>query len=106
MEERVTRQELHCHACDKYVQFDIDLSLDGNHVLECPECGHEHCRVVKNGVITGERWGQRNGPTINVIAVSASMVSTWDCYMSVAATGSDRMFLYDSWVQAAAGSMR
>ena len=60
------RQEIHCHNCDRYVQFDIDLGLDGNHVLECPNCGHEHCRVVKNGVITGDRWDSRNGQTYNV----------------------------------------
>jgi transcription elongation factor Elf1 len=36
-------QELHCHNCDKYVQFTIDTELNGNHVLECPNCGHEHC---------------------------------------------------------------
>jgi hypothetical protein len=57
----IERQELHCHNCDKYVQFDLDLSLNGNHVLECPNCGHEHCRVVKNGRITLDRWDSRNG---------------------------------------------
>ena len=41
----IERQELQCHACGKYVQFDIDLSLNGNHVLNCPNCGHEHCFV-------------------------------------------------------------
>lgn len=24
------RQELYCHNCDKYVQFDIDLGSNGN----------------------------------------------------------------------------
>lgn len=63
---RKRRQELHCHECDKYVQFIIDASLDGNHVLNCPNCGHEHCRVVKDGLITGERWDSRNGDTYNI----------------------------------------
>lgn len=54
------KQEIHCHECDKYVQFEIDLSLNGNHILKCPNCGHEHCRVVKNGVITDDRWDSRN----------------------------------------------
>ena len=82
------RQELHCHNCNHYVQFDIDLSLDGNHVLECPNCGHEHCRVVKDGVITGERWDRRNGPkipvydttlTISITSVdsSSTALSSW-----------------------------
>ena len=45
------RQELHCHACNNYVQFDIDVEQNGNHVIICPNCGHEHCRVVRNGII-------------------------------------------------------
>lgn len=70
----IERQEIHCHACEKWVQFTIDLSMNGNHVLNCPNCGHEHCRVVKNGEITDIRWDQRNGPsyTIQNAAYSAS----------------------------------
>ena len=63
---RRRRQELYCHACDKHVQFICDLSLDGNHVLHCPNCEHEHCRVVKDGVITDDRWDSRNGPTYTI----------------------------------------
>jgi len=82
----IERQELHCHTCDKYVQFNLDLSIDGNHVLECPNCGHEHCRVVKKGIITDDKWGQRNGPTIyitstlttyTIISVDTSSTSTY-----------------------------
>lgn len=55
---RKTKQELHCHNCGMYVQFLVDLSLEGQHKFNCPECNHEHYRVVRNGVITSERWGQ------------------------------------------------
>lgn len=78
------RQEIHCHHCGKYVQFDMDMSLNGNHVLPCPNCGHEHCRVVKDGIITEERWAQRNGDTIQIssttITVTSSSVylNTWN----------------------------
>jgi hypothetical protein len=58
----VQRQELSCHECGGYVQFDLDLKMNGKHVLKCPKCGHEHCRVVKDGVITSERWDTRNPP--------------------------------------------
>ena len=83
----IRRQELHCHACQGYVQFDLDMELNGNHVLTCPNCDHEHCRVVKDGVITSERWDQRNGATGNVIQVSTattaySTQSTWDSWSS------------------------
>ncbi len=60
------RQELFCHVCRKYVQIILDTEIDGNHVIKCPNCGHEHCRVVKNGVVTEDRWDSRNGPTIQV----------------------------------------
>lgn len=66
MEERIEKQEIYCHNCNRYVQFPMDLSLNGNHVLLCPNCKHEHCRVVKDGVITGERWDQRNGDTYRI----------------------------------------
>ena len=72
----IERQELHCHECDKYVQFNFDMSLNGNHVLKCPNCGHEHCRVVKNGIITSDRWDQRNGAAIYVSTTTISFTST------------------------------
>lgn len=59
----VERQELYCHNCNHYVQFDMDTEISGAHVLQCPNCGHEHCRVVKNGVITEERWASNNNPS-------------------------------------------
>lgn len=118
----VERQELHCHNCGRYVQFDVDMSLNGNHVFNCPVCGHEHCRVVKDGIITGERWDQRNGNTTyissNTLTYSAN--STYSLY--VAATGSivinpatqpssynnlqtnGSYFLYSSWMNTTAGT--
>lgn len=52
----LVRQEIHCHACGMWVQFVIDQSIDGNHKLDCPNCGHAHYRVVRNGDITSIRW--------------------------------------------------
>jgi hypothetical protein len=92
----VEAQELHCHACDRYVQFTLDLSLDGNHTLECPNCGHAHCRVVRDGRITGERWDQRNGYTYIVIATSYSNTSTYSTY-GITSTRTYDSFLYQSW---------
>lgn len=54
------RSELQCHECGRWVQFELDMSLEGNHVLNCPVCGHEHCRVVRRGRITDVRWSNRN----------------------------------------------
>lgn len=99
------RQELYCHHCNKYVQFDLDLDLNGNHILECPVCGHEHCRVVENGKITSERWDSRNGNAGNVYFVSSTTTtytttSTFDTYTTNSTydqTGGD-LFRYDAWM--------
>jgi hypothetical protein len=96
------KQEIHCHNCNRYVQFDMDLSLNGNHVLHCPNCNHEHCRVVKDGVITDDRWDQRNGNTFTITASTCTITSTYTTYMSVSTTGSvatsGSVFLYNSWM--------
>lgn len=97
----IERQELHCHDCGRYVQFDIDTGLNGNHVLECPNCGHEHCRVVKDGQITEDRWDRRN-PThqVTTASMTTTSVSTYDTYLS-SGTSTSGTFLYNSWLNAA-----
>jgi len=100
------RQELHCHACNHYVQFELDLSLNGNHVLKCPTCGHEHCRVVCDGKITAGRWDQRNSfvadnstPTFFITTMSSSATSVYDnmgLTSNAASTGA--VFLADAWL--------
>lgn len=97
----IERQEIHCHACDSWVQFEIDLGLNGNHVLACPKCQHEHCRVVKDGHITGERWDQRNGLTHYVTNAHVTTSSSMNTYMAITtATASTQAYhLYDSWMQ-------
>lgn len=109
----IERQELHCHSCLNYVQFDIDTEQDGNLVLKCPVCGHEHCRVVKDGQVTDERWGSRNpstnsiGMTISVSSISVTQTSTFQTYNgayaaqnsnSVNQVSSASVFLYGSWM--------
>ena len=89
------KQELHCHACGRYVQFEIDMDLDGNHVLNCPNCGHEHCRVVKAGKITDIRWDQRNGPTF-VVSSNYTSSTTVSTYTTSSSTSG--VFIYASWM--------
>lgn len=88
------RQELWCHNCQHYVQFDIDLNLNGNHVLECPNCKHEHCRVVNNGKITGDRWDSRNGNTGSAFTPTNTAFTTTSTYNTCS---SSTFFLYQSW---------
>lgn len=93
------RQELYCHNCGNYVQFDIDMELEGNHVLTCPVCGHEHCRVVKGGKIKEDRWDSRNQTYyVSSNTVSYSSTSTWSTYSSTSTSISASNYLYMSWM--------
>lgn len=53
------RTDMACTNCPKNFIAQLDMSLDGEHVIECPYCGHEHLRLVRNGEVTYERWGSR-----------------------------------------------
>jgi hypothetical protein len=66
--------EIHCHNCNGYIRFLLKKSLNGNHVLNCPKCGHEHCRVVKDGKVTDERFDTRNGNSPSFIGTSSVTV--------------------------------
>lgn len=94
-------QELHCHNCDRYVRFNLDLSYDGNYLLVCPVCGHEHYRVVRDGQITDVRWGQDPSQN-NWTSITATSTSTTSSHVDYGSSygSSDnaiRMFLHDSW---------
>jgi len=55
-----TRTDMHCHDCNAGFVAELDFSISGEHVVECPRCGHEHCRIIQDGEITEERWTSRN----------------------------------------------
>jgi hypothetical protein len=98
------RQELWCHECYQYVQFNIDVSLNGNHVIKCPVCGHEHCRVVEEGVITDVRWDSRNNVdmqafnTYMTTGMTSSGTSTYDTYSANLNSGTTTSFRYSAWM--------
>lgn len=55
------KTDMDCHSCrslnlpDRFIAT-IDYSLNGNHEIECPRCGHLHYRVIKEGKVTSERY--------------------------------------------------
>lgn len=59
MESNTIRTDMNCTHCNKNFIAQLDMSVDGNHIVECPYCGHEHCRVIKKGKVTGDRWEGR-----------------------------------------------
>ena len=79
------------------------MELDGNHVLTCPVCGHEHCRVVKGGKITEDRWDSRNQTYyVNPRNVSFTSTSTYTTYSSSSSATYSSSFLYTSWMNTTA----
>ena len=54
--EGIVRTELSCHSCNKMFVAKINFDLSGNHKIICSHCGHIHWRVIKKGVVTGDRW--------------------------------------------------
>lgn len=54
------RTDMHCHNCSKGFVAVLDFGIDGPHVIECPRCGHEHYRVIKDGEVTDDRWDHKN----------------------------------------------
>jgi len=104
------RQELWCHDCSKYVQFDIDVSLNGNHVIVCPNCKHEHCRVVKDGKVTEVRWDSRNQlggfTTYMTSGATSTNASTYATYTANSGTDSsvNSALTYGAWMNLTAYS--
>ena len=92
--EGIVRTDMHCHECSKGFIAELDFSVNGDHVVECPRCGHEHCRTIRDGKITGERWSTRNG---REGAVSKAR-SFWKSDVLPAQTSVAAMFLRDLWL--------
>ena len=68
----VVRTEESCSNCHKLMIFTVNFDLNGDHVVVCPHCGHQHCRIIKDGVVTGDRWSSRSE------SVEVPKDSIWD----------------------------
>lgn len=56
------RTDMDCHGCteanitpNRFIAR-INHDLNGNHEIECPRCGHIHYRLIKDGIVTEERY--------------------------------------------------
>ena len=92
------RTDMHCHECNLNFVARLDLSIDGNHTIVCPNpnCGHLHYRYVDKGVVTGERW--QSSSNANTIA---DVDRTSGQQPIMASTRS--AFLRDSWLNRSDG---
>lgn len=90
----IQRTEMHCHACSKGFVAELDLDINGDHIIECAHCGHEHCRTIKAGKITEARWDARN----NADAIRVSGRSVWKSSVIQAKTSTVATFLHERWL--------
>lgn len=88
----LTRSDMHCTECNKLFIASLDMALDGNHIIECPYCRHEHCRVVDGGKVTEERWSSRH----QRVDVPARRV--WKSDKQPIATSTASAFIRDRWL--------
>ncbi len=86
------RTDMHCHQCSNAFIATLDVGLDGNHVVECPYCSHEHCRVIEKGVVTKERWDHRHQ------RVNVEKRSTWKPDSRPVYTTTAAEFLRARWI--------
>jgi len=52
--------EFYCQVCGKYFDVKLNMALNGNHRVHCPNptCKHIHYRKIENGIITGDRFNE------------------------------------------------
>lgn len=83
---------MYCTECHKNFIAEIDWDINGNHVIECAWCAHEHCRVIKNGVMTEERWSSRDQRPFTRAR------SSWKHNSLPMETSTAQSFLRDRWM--------
>ena len=83
---------MYCTECGKVFIAALDYDMDGCHVVECPHCRHEHCRVVKGGRVTEERWSSR------VQRIDVPPARVWRATNQPMATGTAAAFLRQRWL--------
>lgn len=66
--------EFWCWECKHYIYVKLNTGLEGNHIMNCPNCGHQHYRVVKNGIITGDRFNKDSVIADEIIPMKSACV--------------------------------
>lgn len=51
------KEEFYCTECHKYFLVYLRENFWGNYTVQCanPKCNHHHYRVIKEGLVTGDR---------------------------------------------------
>jgi len=87
--------EVYCHGCRGYVRFVLDNDVKGDHVVECPKCGHIHRRTVTDGRV------EEHAPRTNYAPAhtySCYLDALWNNEPTVTYNGESSPDLWDSWL--------
>lgn len=87
------RTDMNCTNCHKNFIATLDMGIDGNHIVECPYCAHEHCRVIEKGKVTSDRWDSR----LQRVDVDASR-SVWKSDSQPIVTSMASAFIRERWL--------
>jgi DNA-directed RNA polymerase subunit RPC12/RpoP len=91
----LVKTDMHCHNCSKSFIAQLDYRIDGNQRIECPHCRHIHFRVIKDGIVTGERYSSDAGGIFDV--EKRRIWKAKDDVLQVQ-TSSAGMFIRQSWL--------
>lgn len=94
-----TRTDFSCTECRKQIIALLDYRIDGNHIVECPHCGHEHCRVIEKGKITEDRWSSRHGTDKERDGIRARRVWKASTNVLQMQTSSASEFMRQRWLE-------
>jgi hypothetical protein len=64
--------EFYCQGCDHYTYIWLNLSLTGNHIMNCPNCKRKHYRAIKNGIITSDRYDKTLPDNHEIVPVKSA----------------------------------
>lgn len=95
--DKETKTVMDCHDCNKQFVALLDYSINGNHIVQCPTCGHEHCRVIEKGKITEDRWSSRYGSDKERDGIKARRV--WKHNVLAMKTTSASEFMRQRWLE-------
>lgn len=94
--ERI-KVEFYCQECKKFFDFKLNMSLNGNVRVHCPNCLHVHYRKIENGVITEGRFDRYDqSPIIEDLRPMKASCRDFQNQKAVVA-GTERKPLHELW---------
>ena len=92
------RSDVYCTNCGGKFIATLDLSLNGNHEITCPLCQHVHYRVVKDGVVTEDRWRSSGVVGMPTFIATTSTITNVNFY-TVSTNATTSAYTSDLWLQ-------